>query len=148
LSALQHESCEKVNQDLDDVSVTIKPVEKGHVNEELSLQAASVLPSISRNGDIQGGKSETNHQRGNATEHATVFEQQNVDKSRLEVSPTAGGADDPLLPPSTPPPLSQHQPHRVDGIREHSPAATHSSSFWQAIPGRAPLRYHHPSAPL
>jgi hypothetical protein len=86
LSALQHESCEKVNQDLDDVSVSIKPVEKGHVNEELSLQAASVLPSISCNGAIQGGKSETNHQPGNATEHATVSEQQNVDKSRLKVT--------------------------------------------------------------
>ncbi|TKW30849.1 hypothetical protein SEVIR_2G064800v4 [Setaria viridis] len=86
LSALQHESGEKVNQDLDDVSASIQPVEKDHVNEELSLQAASVLPSISCNGAIQGGKSKTNHQPGNATEHAMVFEQQSVDKSHLEVS--------------------------------------------------------------
>ncbi|CAN6203228.1 unnamed protein product [Urochloa humidicola] len=89
LSALQHKSGEIVNQDLDDVAASIQPVEKDHVREELSLQAASVLPSVSCNGVIQGGKSEANHQPGNTTEHATVFGQQNVDKSHLEV----GGVD-------------------------------------------------------
>ncbi|CAN6222500.1 unnamed protein product [Urochloa humidicola] len=86
MNALQHKSGEKVNQDLDDVSAIIQLMEKDHVREELSLQAASVLPSISCNGAIQGGKSETNHLPGNSTEHATVFGQQNVDKSHVEVS--------------------------------------------------------------
>ncbi|CAN6180772.1 unnamed protein product [Urochloa humidicola] len=86
MSALQHKSGEKVNQDLDDVSAIIQLVEKDHVHEELSLQAASVLPSTSCNGAIQGGKSETNHLSGNAAEHATVFGQQNVHKSHVEVS--------------------------------------------------------------
>ncbi|XP_062189809.1 uncharacterized protein LOC133892851 isoform X2 [Phragmites australis] len=89
LSALQHESGEKVNQDLDDVSASIQPVKKDHVHEEVTLQAASALPSVSCNGAIQGGKSETNHLPGNATEHNMVFEEQNGDKSHLEVS----GAD-------------------------------------------------------
>ncbi|CAN6197107.1 unnamed protein product [Urochloa humidicola] len=85
LSALQHKSGEKVNQDLDDVSAIIQPVEKDHIHEELSLQAASVLPSISCNG-AKGGKSETNHLSGNTAEHATVFGQHIVDKSHVEVS--------------------------------------------------------------
>ncbi|CAL5066736.1 unnamed protein product [Urochloa decumbens] len=88
LSALQHESGEKVNQDLDDVGASIQSVEKDHVLEEMSLQAANVSPSVSCNG-VKGGKSETNHQPGNITEHAMVFEQHNVDKSHLEV----GGVD-------------------------------------------------------
>ncbi|OEL23893.1 hypothetical protein BAE44_0015088, partial [Dichanthelium oligosanthes] len=85
-SALQHGSGEKVNQDLDDVSASIQPVEKDHVHEELTQQAACILPSISCNGAIQGGKSEANHQSGNTTEPTTVFEHQNVDKSHREVS--------------------------------------------------------------
>ncbi|XP_062187167.1 uncharacterized protein LOC133890689 [Phragmites australis] len=89
LSALQHETGEKVNQDLDDDSANIRPVEKDHVHEKLTLQAASSLPSVSCNDAIQGGKSETNHLPGNATEHTTVFEEQNGGKSHLEVS----GAD-------------------------------------------------------
>ncbi|PUZ68724.1 hypothetical protein GQ55_2G051700 [Panicum hallii var. hallii] len=86
LSTLQNLSGERVNLHLDDVSASIEPVEKDHVYEELTLQAASALPSISCNGDIQGGKSETNHQSGNTTEHTMVCEQQNVDRSHLEVS--------------------------------------------------------------
>ena len=86
LSTLRHESGERTNQHLDDVSASIQPVEKDHVYEELSLQAASALLSISCNGDIHGGKSETNHQSGNTTEHTVVFEQQNVDRSHLDVS--------------------------------------------------------------
>ncbi|PAN09873.1 hypothetical protein PAHAL_2G055400 [Panicum hallii] len=86
LSTLQNLSGERVNQHLDDVSASIEPVEKDHVYEELTLQAASALPSISCNGDIQGGKSETNHQSGNTAEHTMVCEQQNVDRSHLEIS--------------------------------------------------------------
>ena len=86
LSTLQNGSGERVNQHLDDVSASIEPVEKDHVYEELTLQAASNLLSISCNDDIQEGKSETNHQSGNTTEHTMVFEQQNVDRSHLEVS--------------------------------------------------------------
>ena len=86
LSTLQNRSGERVNQHLDDVSASIEPVEKDHVYEGLTLQAVSALLSISCNDDIQGGKSETNHQSGNTTEHTMVFEQQNVGRSHLEVS--------------------------------------------------------------
>nr|CAB3452161.1 unnamed protein product [Digitaria exilis] len=61
LSALQHDTGEKANQDLDDVSAIIKPVEKDHFHEELTQQA-SVLPCIISNGAIQAGQFETNHQ--------------------------------------------------------------------------------------
>ncbi|KAF8732080.1 hypothetical protein HU200_016040 [Digitaria exilis] len=85
LSALQHDTGEKPNQDLDDVSAIIKPVEKDHFHEELTQQA-SVLPSIISNGAIQAGQFETNHQPGDTTEPTMVFEQQIFDKSHLEVS--------------------------------------------------------------
>ncbi|KAL6880673.1 hypothetical protein ACP4OV_012238 [Aristida adscensionis] len=85
LSALQHENVEKENQGLDNVSASIQPVERDHVTEELTLQAASVLPSVSCNGTVQGGKSETKNQPGNATER-TILEQQNADKSHPEIS--------------------------------------------------------------
>ncbi|KAF8772343.1 hypothetical protein HU200_005855 [Digitaria exilis] len=77
LSALQHDTGEKANQDLDDVSAIIKPVEKDHFHEELTQQA-SVLPSIISNGAIQAGQFETNHQpeasylsEGNTRENTT-----------------------------------------------------------------------------
>jgi hypothetical protein len=86
LSALQHERGEKVDQDLEDVSASIRPVEKDHVHGDLTLQSASALLSISCNGANQGSKSETNLQPGTATEDRMAFEEQNADKSRLEVS--------------------------------------------------------------
>jgi hypothetical protein len=86
LSALQHERGEKVNQDLEDVSASIRPVEKDHVHGDLTLQSASALLSISCNGANQGSKSETNLQPGTATEDRMAFEEQSADKSLLEVS--------------------------------------------------------------
>ncbi|GJN10058.1 hypothetical protein PR202_ga28117 [Eleusine coracana subsp. coracana] len=88
-NVLQHESGEKVNQVLDDVSASIQPVEKDHVLEGFTPQAASALPSVSCNDAIQGGQSETNHLSGNATKHTTVLEKQNIDKSHIKFS----GAD-------------------------------------------------------
>ncbi|WVZ62183.1 hypothetical protein U9M48_011957 [Paspalum notatum var. saurae] len=85
LSDLQHESGEKVNQDLENISASIRSVEKYHAHEDLTLQTASA-PSMSCNSAVQGGISETNHHPGNATEHTVVFEGQNGDKSHLEVS--------------------------------------------------------------
>jgi hypothetical protein len=88
-NVLQHENGEKVNQVLDDVNASIEPVEKDHVDEDLTLQAASALPSVRCNDAIQGGQSETSHMPGNATEHTAVFEGQNGDNTRPEFS----GAD-------------------------------------------------------
>ncbi|EES04316.2 hypothetical protein BDA96_04G002100 [Sorghum bicolor] len=68
LNALQHERGEKVNQDLEDVSASIWPVEKDHVHGDLTLQSAGVLLSVSCNGANQGSKSETNLQPGAAAE--------------------------------------------------------------------------------
>ncbi|TVT99520.1 hypothetical protein EJB05_55107, partial [Eragrostis curvula] len=88
-NALQHESGDKVNRDLDDVSATIQSVEKDHVHEETTLEAASTVPPVSCNDAIQGDQSETNHLPENATAHSAVFEEQNGDKSHIESS----GAD-------------------------------------------------------
>ncbi|KAL6647295.1 hypothetical protein ACP70R_014732 [Stipagrostis hirtigluma subsp. patula] len=85
-TAPQRESGEKVNEDLGDVSASIQPMEKDHVHDKLNLQAGGVLPSVSCNGAIQGGKSETNKQPGNATGHTTLFEQQNDDRSHPDIS--------------------------------------------------------------
>ncbi|TVU33972.1 hypothetical protein EJB05_15791, partial [Eragrostis curvula] len=79
LNALQHESGEKVNQILDDVSASIQPAEKDHVHVELTLQA-----SVRCKEATQGGQSEINHLPGNDTEHATLLEEQNGDKSDTE----------------------------------------------------------------
>ncbi|KAJ1288051.1 hypothetical protein BS78_02G059000 [Paspalum vaginatum] len=86
LSDLQHETGEKANQDLENISASIRSVEKDHAHEDRTLQTASALPSMNCNTAIQGGISETNHQPGNATEHTVDFEEQNGDISHLEVS--------------------------------------------------------------
>jgi hypothetical protein len=65
------------------MSANFRPVEKDHDHGELTLQAASVLLSISCNDAIQGSKSETNLQPGNATKDTMVFKEQNADKSLL-----------------------------------------------------------------
>eukprot|EP00267_Zea_mays_P021311 XP_008645113.2 uncharacterized protein LOC103626481 isoform X1 [Zea mays] len=88
LSALQQERVEKVNQGPEDISANIGPVEKEHVHGDLTLQSASVLLSISCNGSNQGTKSETNLQPGTATEDRMAFEEQNAEKSHLELSGT------------------------------------------------------------
>uniref|UniRef100_A0A804P5Y0 Zinc finger PHD-type domain-containing protein n=1 Tax=Zea mays TaxID=4577 RepID=A0A804P5Y0_MAIZE len=86
LSALQQERGEKVTQDLEDISANIGSVEKDHIHGDLTLPSASVLLSISCNGANQGSKYETNLQPGTATEDMMAFEEQNADKSHLEVS--------------------------------------------------------------
>jgi len=84
LSALQHERGEKVNQDLEDVSASTRPLEEDHVHGDLTLQSPSALLSVSCNGANQGSKSGTNLQPGTATEDSMAFEEQNADKSCLE----------------------------------------------------------------
>ncbi|KAL6634449.1 hypothetical protein ACP70R_027120 [Stipagrostis hirtigluma subsp. patula] len=87
-SSSQHDSSEKVNQDLDDGSASIQPIKKGPINQELNLRAASVVPSASCNGAMQGDKSETSHPPGNMTEHTTMLDHQIGDKSPVEVGGT------------------------------------------------------------
>ncbi|RLM78938.1 uncharacterized protein C2845_PM12G15370 [Panicum miliaceum] len=76
------EASHMVNQNLDG-SASIPPVEKDPVHEELTLRAASGIPSVPCNGAMQEDKSGTNHP---STEHSTMFEEQIGTKSQLEVS--------------------------------------------------------------
>jgi hypothetical protein len=117
MNVLQHESGEKVNQVLDDDNASIQQMEKDHIHEDLTLQTTSVLPSVSCNDAIQGGQSETNHMPGNATDHTTVCEDQNGDKSRTELS----GADK----------ANEAQPHSANILEKNT---VHGGLNVQAAP--------------
>ena len=77
-----YEASHLVNQNLDG-SASIPPVEKEPVHEELTLRAASGIPSVTCNSAMQEDKSGTNHP---STEHTTMFEEHIGTKSQLEVS--------------------------------------------------------------
>uniref|UniRef100_A0A453Q0E0 Myb-like domain-containing protein n=1 Tax=Aegilops tauschii subsp. strangulata TaxID=200361 RepID=A0A453Q0E0_AEGTS len=82
----QHDSGETAVQVRDEGSAGIQPVEKDPGHNELNLQTAGVVPSVSCNRAVQGDKSETNLQQENATGHSKIFEEKNDDKAHLEVS--------------------------------------------------------------
>ncbi|KAM3223826.1 hypothetical protein ACQJBY_057293 [Aegilops geniculata] len=82
----QHDSGEAAGQVLDEGSPRIQPVEKDPGHNELNLQTAGVVPSVSCNRAVQGDKSETNLQQENATGHSEIFEDKNGNKADLEVS--------------------------------------------------------------
>ncbi|KAM0833859.1 hypothetical protein ACQ4PT_064005 [Festuca glaucescens] len=85
-NSLQHDHGEKPSQDLDDGSARIQLVEKDPGHNELNLQTAGAVPSVSCNVAVQEDKSETNHPQQDATDHSEMCAQKNGDKANLGVS--------------------------------------------------------------
>uniref|UniRef100_A0ACD5VR52 Uncharacterized protein n=1 Tax=Avena sativa TaxID=4498 RepID=A0ACD5VR52_AVESA len=81
----QHVCCEKTSQDLDEGSARIQLVDRDPGHNELSLQTAGAVSSISY-AAVQEDKYETNHPQEDATEHSRIFKQRNGDNANLEVS--------------------------------------------------------------
>ncbi|KAK1663452.1 hypothetical protein QYE76_051611 [Lolium multiflorum] len=85
-NSLQHDHGEKASQDLDEGSAKIQLVEKYPGHNELNLQTAGAVPSVSCYVAVQEDKSETNHPQEDATDHSEICAQMNGDKVNLGVS--------------------------------------------------------------
>ncbi|KAM0825778.1 hypothetical protein ACQ4PT_069316 [Festuca glaucescens] len=85
-NSLQHDHGEKASQDLDEGSARIQLVEKYPGHNELNLQTAGAVPSVSCYVAVQEDKSETNHPQEDATDHSEMCAQMNGDKANLGVS--------------------------------------------------------------
>jgi hypothetical protein len=82
----QHDRGEKASKDLDEGSAKIQLLEKDPGHNELNLQTAGTVPSVSCYVAVQNDKSETNHPQEDAADHSEMFEQKNGDNANLEVS--------------------------------------------------------------